>query len=186
MSWKQCTLQVGVAGVARVGEEVSHTAGGSFRKDGGDQGKPLLLAVDVPQEKLSFGYAEPGRRAGCPQVRKLEVPCDPVGADVRLAVGCCSPLRLMMMEEKCTSAKNQRTPPSRTIRSLPNRSLWITHVSINVRKYSTYTGVWLSSSSEEKNDVCRLCATKSLVGITSELTIFQYLLADLHVNWLAD
>ena len=52
------------------------------------------------------------------------------------------------------------------------------------------TGVWLSSNCEEKNDVCKLRATKSLVGITSvntcvvqvELTIFQYLLADLHVN----
>ena len=39
---------------------------GPGRMDGNDQGKPLLLAVDVLQEELGLGYAEPGCRAGCP------------------------------------------------------------------------------------------------------------------------
>ena len=75
--------------------------GGSFWKDGGYQGKPLMLAVDVPQEKLSFGYAEPGRRAGCPEVRELEV-LRPSGSGGGIGGGLLlsSPLRFMMIEEK--------------------------------------------------------------------------------------
>ena len=101
---------------------MSRAAGGSFRKDGGDQGKPLLLAVDDPQEELGFGYAEPDRRAGCPEVQELEVP-RPRGSGS--GIDC----RLLLSVEahddgrKCASAKNQRTRPSRTIRRLPNRSL---------------------------------------------------------------
>ena len=83
---------------------MSCAAGGSFRKDGGDQGKPLLLAVDDPQEELGFGYAEPDRRAGCPEVQELEVPRpggSGSGIDCRLllSVEAHDDLR------KCTSAQ---------------------------------------------------------------------------------
>ena len=87
-------------------------AGGSLRKDGGDQGKPLLLAGDVPQEKLSFSYAKPGRRAGCPEVRELEVP-RPSGS----GVGFGSGLLLLSVEvhddrKNVRVRKNQQTWPS--------------------------------------------------------------------------
>ena len=77
---------------------------GPGRMDGNDQGKPLLLAVDVPQEELGFGYAEPGRRAGCPEVRELEGP-RPSGSGGRVDSRLLLSIEAHDDGRKCASAK---------------------------------------------------------------------------------
>ena len=52
---------------------MGHPPGRGFREDSGDEGELVTLSLSATDEKLRFHNAEPGRRAGTPEIRQLVV-----------------------------------------------------------------------------------------------------------------